>query len=79
MNQKVVFVYENFFSDESRLMGRLYAETGKGNEKFSFEFEPSWLAQNNTNCIIDPELQPYAGRQYPSDKSIFGTFIRRNR
>lgn len=74
MNQKVVFVYENFFSDESRLMGRLYAETGKGNEKFSFEFDPSWLAQNNTNCIIDPELQPYAGRQYPSDKSIFGIF-----
>lgn len=71
---KAVYVYESFNSDESNLMGRLYVNEGKGSDNFSFEFDEDWLAKHKRNYIIDPELQPYSGRQYPINKSIFGIF-----
>ena len=74
LNQKTIYVYESFNSDESNLMGRLYVGEGKGSDNFSFEFDADWLAQYDRSRIIDPELQFYSGRQYPVNKSIFGIF-----
>ncbi|MBE6650096.1 MAG: type II toxin-antitoxin system HipA family toxin, partial [Ruminococcaceae bacterium] len=74
LNQKTIYVYESFNSDESNLMGRLYVGEGKGSDSFSFEFDANWLVQYDRSCIIDPELQFYSGRQYPVNKSIFGIF-----
>ena len=39
LNQKTIYVYESFNSDESNLMGRLYVGEGKGSDNFSFEFD----------------------------------------
>ncbi len=74
LNQKIIYVYESFNSDESNLMGRLYVGEGKGSDNFSFEFDADWLVQYDRSRIIDPELQFYSGRQYPVNKSIFGIF-----
>ncbi len=74
LNQKTIYVYESFNSDESNLMGRLYVGEGKGSDNFSFEFDEDWLSLHNKGIIIDPELQLYPGRQYPVNKSIFGIF-----
>ncbi len=74
LNQKTIYVYESFNSDESNLMGRLYVGEGKGSDNFSFEFDSAWLVQHDRSHIIDPELQLYSGRQYPVNKSVFGIF-----
>lgn len=74
LNQKTIYVYESFNSDESNLMGRLYVGEGKGSDNFSFEFDAEWLSLHNKGITIDPELQLYSGRQYPVNKSIFGIF-----
>lgn len=74
LNQKTIYVYESFNSDESNLMGRLYVGEGKGSDNFSFEFDSDWLSLHNKGITIDPELQLYSGRQYPVNKSIFGIF-----
>lgn len=74
LNQKTIYVYESFNSDESNLMGRLYVGEGKGSDNFSFEFDADWLSLHNKGITIDPELQLYSGRQYPVNKSIFGIF-----
>ena len=71
---KTIHVYESFNSSESNLMGRLYVGEGKGSDNFSFEFDSEWLSVHNMGITIDPELQPYVGRQYPINKSIFGIF-----
>lgn len=74
MPQKIIYVYESFYSDEPNLMGRLYVGEGRGFDKFSFEFNADWLLNDNRNHIIDPELLLYQGRQYPVNKNIFGIF-----
>lgn len=74
LNQKTIYVYESFNSDESNLMGRLYVGEGKGSDNFSFEFDADWLSLHNKGITIDPELQLYSGRQYPVNKSVFGIF-----
>lgn len=72
--QKIIYVYECFNTDESNLMGRLYVGDGKGTDNFSFEFDNAWLSKHDKGLVIDPELQPYSGRQYPVNKNIFGIF-----
>ena len=69
---KNIFVYESFTNDEPKLMGTLFVEYMKGTEHVSFEYERDWLKQNNIK--IDPDLDLYAGRQFPLDKSTFGIF-----
>ena len=73
-NQKVIYVYDDFRYDEPTLIGRLYVNNIKGRENYSFEYDESWLKQHHLAINIDPELQAFAGRQYPSGKSIFGVF-----
>ena len=72
--QKIIYVYECFNTDELNLMGRLYVGDGKGADNFSFEFDNAWLSKHDKGLVIDPELQPYSGRQYPVNKNIFGIF-----
>ena len=55
-------------------MGCLYVSVIKGGESYSFEYDRNWLKTTGLSLSLDPELMPYAGRQYPSDKNIFGLF-----
>ena len=69
-----IFVYESFNSQIPNLMGRLYVDSNRGSEVFSFEYDKEWLAQTNIKFTIDPDIQYYSGRQYPMDKNLFGIF-----
>ena len=72
--QKTIFVYDDFSSAQPLLMGSLYVTVIKGSESYSFEYDREWLKKTGLRMILDPELMPYIGRQYPTDKHIFGLF-----
>ena len=56
-------------------MGCLYADTLRGKETCSFDYDAGWLKNHATQCFLDPDLQLYQGRQYvPLNKSLFGLF-----
>ena len=53
----------------------IFIDYNKGKESFSFEYEKTWLANNKSVFIIDPDLSMYSGRQFvPIGKSMFGIF-----
>lgn len=74
VNQKTIFVYDDFSTDQPRLLGSLYVNVIKGGESYSFEYDKDWLRKTGLTLILDPELMPYSGRQYPTGKNIFGLF-----
>ncbi len=73
-NQKVIYVYDDFSEDGPLLMGVLYSAVIKGGESYSFAYDKEWLKKTGLQLTLDPELMPYAGRQYPSGTNIFGLF-----
>lgn len=73
-NQKTIFVYDDFSTDQPILMGKLYVNVIKGGESYSFEYDKDWLKRTGLALTLDPELMPYSGRQYPTGKNIFGLF-----
>lgn len=74
INQKTILVYDDFSLDNPIYMGNLYVNVIKGGETYSFEYDKEWLKQTGLSMVLDPELMPYSGRQYPTGKSIFGLF-----
>lgn len=74
INQKTIFVYDDFSADQPVLMGSLYVNVIKGGESYSFEYDKGWLKKTGLTLTLDPELMPYSGRQYPTGKNIFGLF-----
>lgn len=74
INQKTIFVYDDFSTDQPILMGNLYVNVIKGGESYSFEYDKNWLKRTGLALTLDPELMPYSGRQYPTGKNIFGLF-----
>ena len=73
-NEKIIYVYDSFTFDEPALLGRLYVNTIKGGESYSFEYDNEWLTSTNYPVSIDPDFFSFSGRQYPTGRSIFGIF-----
>ena len=73
MTMKTIYVYENWLSEAPSLIGRLYVDTIRGGETYSFEYDDSWL-KNPAAVMLDPDLNLYGGRQYPIGKDKFGLF-----
>ena len=73
-NQKTIYVYDDFSSEQPVFMGSLYVNVIKGGESYSFEYDKEWLKKTGLQLTLDPELMPFSGRQYPSGKDIFGLF-----
>lgn len=73
-NQKEIFVYDDFSSEEPLLMGTFFVNIIRGEESYSFEYDKGWLEKTGMSLILDPELMPYFGRQYSSSNNIFGIF-----
>ena len=73
-NQKTIFVYDDFSSDEPLLIGMLFVDVIRGGESYSFEYNKHWLEITGSALNLDPEIMPYAGRQYPAGRNIFGMF-----
>lgn len=75
IDQKKIYVYENFSDVEPQLLGTLFVDHIRGRESYSFEYETAWLKSNEYAIILDPDLQMFDGRQYPiGAKDIFGIF-----
>lgn len=75
MEEKTIYVYENWSEKNPVLMGRLHAFFIRGKEQFAFEYDTAWLASDTANYFLDPDLVLYRGRQYvPMDKKLFGVF-----
>ena len=74
-NQKAIYVYESFQSTEPNFLGTLFVENVRGRESYSFEYDADWLKSSANYMYLDPDLQLYAGRQYPTGtKNVFGLF-----
>lgn len=75
MNEKIIYVYENWSGAEPVLLGKMYVSYIRGKEQFAFEYDTSWLVTESANYFLDPDLMLYNGRQYaPMDKTLFGVF-----
>lgn len=75
MTLKPIYTYECWSSDQPSLMGCLFADTRRGKESCSFEYDTSWLKTHIGQYFLDPDLGLYRGRQYaPNGKSLFGIF-----
>jgi serine/threonine-protein kinase HipA len=59
---------------EPTLLGILSAHYGKGKKAFSFEYDKKWI-QSKRNFVLDPDLQFFAGSQFPNQKENFGVFM----
>ncbi len=73
-DQKVIYVYDDFSTSDPVLMGMLYVNVIKGGETYSFEYNDQWLKKTGLMLMLDPELMPYSGRQYPVGKKILACF-----
>lgn len=71
---KTIYTYDDFTEDMPVLLGKLYVGAIKGGETYSFEYDKDWLIKNKLSIRLDPELQPFVGRQFSFGKSIFGLF-----
>ena len=74
INEKIIYVYDSFTFDESKLLGKLFVNTIKGGESYSFEYNKEWLSSSGYPVAIDPDFIGYGGREYPNGRSIFGIF-----
>lgn len=75
MEEKKIYVYENWSEESPVLIGKLYVSFVRGKEQFAFEYDNSWLTSESANYLLDPDLSLYNGRQYaPMDKALFGVF-----
>ena len=72
--EKIIYVYDDFSEDNPIVIGKMYIGVIPRGETYSFEYDMDWLAKNKLSISIDPELQPYGGRQFPTGKRIFGVF-----
>jgi len=57
-----------------KLIGVLTAQQAKGRKAFSFEYDKQWLLRPE-RILLDPDIQWYSGRQYPSGKENFGLIM----
>lgn len=73
-NKKIIFVYDHFTGNSPILLGKLYVDSVRGQESYSFEYDQNWLNMTNYSIMIDPELPPYRGRLFPFGKNNFGVF-----
>ncbi len=75
MNEKTIYVYENWSGAEPVLLGKMYVSYIRGKDQLAFEYDTSWLVTESANYFLDPDLMLYNGRQYaPMDKTLFGVF-----
>ena len=77
MAKREIYVYADWQELEGpMLMGVLAAESLRGKEIFSFEYDKDWLSSKFVQ-VLDPELQLYSGIQYLNnhEKFNFGLFL----
>ena len=48
IDEKIIYVYDDFSEDSPCLIGKLYVGVIKGGETYSFEYDADWLAKNES-------------------------------
>jgi len=73
---KAIEIYADWVGlDTASRVGTLFAQSARGKEIFSFEYDDAWLHRSD-NRVLDPELRLYKGPQYSgSEKPNFGLFM----
>lgn len=71
---KIIYVYESFKSTTPNFLGTLFVENVRGRESYSFEYDADWLKSSANYMYLDPDLQLYAGRQYPAGAKMCSAF-----
>jgi serine/threonine-protein kinase HipA len=76
MASKNIYFYADWSGlNGPSLIGTLRAESIRGSEVFSFEYDNNWLHSDQL-FVMDPDLNYYSGPQYlPDDKPNFGLFL----
>ena len=73
--EKTIFVYADWNSNQPILVGRLFASSSRGKDNISFEYSNEWIKSTDSCFVLDPDLYLYEGRQYTApEKSMFGVF-----
>ena len=74
-NKTDIYVYAHWKGmPEAKIIGILSAQQAKGKKAFSFEYDKNWL-KSGQKFLLDPDIQLYAGSQYPNQKENFGIFL----
>ena len=74
-NKTDILVYAHWKGmDMPVRMGTLTALSSKGRTSYSFEYHKDWL-NSGERFLLDPDIQWYSGRQFPSVKNNFGVFL----
>ena len=72
--EKKIYVYDDFSSDSPISLGVFRVNSVRGTETYSFEYDQDWIKLAGVSISLDPELELFAGRQYPSGRHIFRMF-----
>ena len=70
-----IYVYADWTEmPEPKAIGMLSAQQAKGKKAFSFEYHSAWITSKEQR-LLDPDIEWYAGPQYPKGKENFGVFM----
>jgi serine/threonine-protein kinase HipA len=70
-----IWVYAHWAGmPEPKCIGILSAQQAKSKKAFSFEYDRLWLASKE-QLLLDPDIEWFAGPQYPGKKENFGVFL----
>lgn len=70
---KKIYVYDGS-GEKDALIGTLEAGFIRGEEVFSFAYDPLWLQADTKELLPEPYLYPFSGRQYKDKGELFGVF-----
>ena len=65
-----VYVYENYSDIDPILIGILYIDQIRNKETYSFEYDQTWLNNNNKAITLDPMLPFEKGRLWNNETDI---------
>lgn len=67
---RTLCVWDGWSDTKPCFLGYLYEDSQKGRERYSFEYDPTYVKYNVLS--LDPDIEPYPGRQYPREHLLFG-------
>lgn len=76
IDQKKIYVYENFSDIEPQLLGTLFVDHIRGRESYSFEYETNWIKSSKYATSLDPDLQMFVAVSIPWETKIYLAFSR---
>lgn len=63
--------YLLYLNTRDVLIGRLFVSFDQGSEVCSFSYDKDFISKH-PGFFLDPDIEPYLGRQFPKQKNFFG-------